>query len=201
MAVITSPRRTRPRFGPQAGLVAATRGVAFAALMAAGNQGVPLYVMVLLVLGVNRFFLSALSAALPHVVAGDKLVMGNSVSPTLGGTMAAIGGLVGLVLNAATGDTERGAAITLLVAGACYLAASIVARVMGRDLLGPAREPGARQPGRVLSRIASAPPPPTVVRIRKTSWAAGSPSVPSTIRSGPAAGAPVRGSTPTTRRT
>ena len=36
MAVLTSPRRTRPRFGPQAGLVAATRGVAFAALMAAG---------------------------------------------------------------------------------------------------------------------------------------------------------------------
>ena len=36
MAVITSPRRTRPRFGPQAGLVAATRGVAFAGLMLAG---------------------------------------------------------------------------------------------------------------------------------------------------------------------
>jgi signal transduction histidine kinase len=36
MAVLTSPHRTRPRFGPQAGLVAATRGVAFAALMAAG---------------------------------------------------------------------------------------------------------------------------------------------------------------------
>ncbi len=36
MAVLTSPRRTRPRFGLQAGLVAATRGVAFAALMAAG---------------------------------------------------------------------------------------------------------------------------------------------------------------------
>ena len=36
MAVITSPRRTRPRFGLQAGLVAATRGVAFAGLMLAG---------------------------------------------------------------------------------------------------------------------------------------------------------------------
>jgi signal transduction histidine kinase len=36
MAVLTSPPRTRPRFGPQAGLVAATRGVAFTALMAAG---------------------------------------------------------------------------------------------------------------------------------------------------------------------
>src|ERR1700750_234321 len=36
MAVLTSPPRTRPRFGPQAGLMAATRGVAFTALMAAG---------------------------------------------------------------------------------------------------------------------------------------------------------------------
>jgi len=36
MAVLTSPRRTRPRFGPQAGLVAAARGIAFTGLMLAG---------------------------------------------------------------------------------------------------------------------------------------------------------------------
>jgi MFS family permease len=124
-----------------------------AALMAAGNKGLPLYVAVLLVLGVNRFFLSALSAALPHVVAGDKLVMGNSVSPTLGGTLAAVGGIVGLGVNAATGDTERGAAITLLVAGACYVAASLVARTMPRDLLGPVREPGRPAQGRLLTEL------------------------------------------------
>ena len=124
-----------------------------AGLMASGNLGPPLYIAVLLVLGVNRFFLSSLSAALPHVVAGDKLVMGNSVSPTAGGTMAAIGGLVGLGVNAATGDTEAGAAITLLVAGACYVAASLVARTMGRDLLGPAREPGQPGPGRILTEL------------------------------------------------
>jgi len=124
-----------------------------AAVMAAGNKSVPLYVAVLLVLGVNRFFLSALSAALPHVVAGDKLVMGNSVSPTLGGTLAAVGGILGLGVNAATGDTERGAAITLLVAGACYVAASLVARTMPRDLLGPTRKPGQAPPGRLMSEL------------------------------------------------
>jgi MFS family permease len=124
-----------------------------AALMASGNLGVPLYIAVLLVLGVNRFFLSSLSAALPHVVAGDKLVMGNSVSPTLGGTLAAVGGIVGLGVNAATGDTERGAAITLLVAGACYVAASLVARTMPRELLGPVREPGQAAPGRLLTEL------------------------------------------------
>jgi MFS family permease len=126
--------------------------VATAAVMASGDRGVPLYVAVLLVLGVNRFFLASLSAALPHVVAEDKLVMANSVSPTAGGIVSAIGGIIALGLNAATGDTERGAAITLLVAGCCYVAASLVATTMQRDLLGPERKPGA-PPGRLLSEL------------------------------------------------
>jgi MFS family permease len=125
-----------------------------AALMASGNRSVPLYAAYLLVLGVNRFFLASLSAALPHVVSEDKLVMGNSVSPTAGGIMALVGGLVAGGLNAATGDTERGAAITMLVAGGCYAAAGLVAATMRRDLLGPVREPGA-PPGRLLSDLAS----------------------------------------------
>jgi signal transduction histidine kinase len=54
MAVITSPRRTRPRFGPQAGLVAATRGVAFTGLMLAG--------LGLLIVIVGALFLTALGA-------------------------------------------------------------------------------------------------------------------------------------------
>jgi MFS family permease len=126
--------------------------VATAAVMASGGRGLPLYVAVLLVLGVNRFFLASLSAALPHVVAEDKLVMANSLSPTVGGIVGAIGGIIALGLNAATGDTERGAAITLLVAGVCYVTASVVAATMGRDLLGPQFEPGAL-PGRLLGDL------------------------------------------------
>jgi len=126
-----------------------------AALMASRSHGLPLYVSYLLVLGVNRFFLASLSAALPHVVPEDKLVMANSVSPTAGGIMATIGGIVAAGLNAATGDTERGAAITMLVAGGCYVAASLVAATMKRDLLGPSRVPGAAPPGRLLSELAS----------------------------------------------
>jgi MFS family permease len=126
-----------------------------AALMAAGSHGAPLYIAVLLVLGVNRFFLSSLSAALPHVVPEDQLVMANSVSPTVGGVMATIGGLVALGLNVATGNTERGAAITLLAGGGCYVAASLVAATMRRDLLGPVREPGQPPPGRLLGELAS----------------------------------------------
>jgi MFS family permease len=114
-----------------------------AASMALGNRGALLYAAVLLVLAVNRFFLSSLSAALPHVVAEDKLVMANSVSPTVGGISATVGGVLALGLNVITGNTERGAAITLLAGGACYVAASLVARTMTRDRLGP-RRPAAR---------------------------------------------------------
>jgi MFS family permease len=127
--------------------------VATAAVMATGLRGLPLYIAVLLVLGVNRFFLASLSAALPHVVARDKLVMANSVSPTAGGIMAAVGGIVALGLNAATGDTERGAAITLLAAAACYVGAGLVAATMGRDLLGPSDK--GQAPGRLAGELAS----------------------------------------------
>ena len=115
---------------------------ATAALVGSGNLGIPLYAGVLLVLGVNRFFLSSLSAALPHVVGEDKLVMANSVSPTAGGIMAAAGGIVGLGVHVATGSGRTGSAITLLAAGLCYVLASLVARTMPRPLLGPSYEPG-----------------------------------------------------------
>ena len=125
-----------------------------AAFMALGNRGVPLYVAVLLVLGVNRFFLSSLSAALPHVVAEDELVMANSVSPTVGGISATIGGVVALGLNVATGNTERGAAITLLAGGGCYVAASLVAATMARDRLGPVSQDAQARRG-LRSELAS----------------------------------------------
>ena len=122
--------------------------------MASGELGVPLYIGVLAVLGVNRFFLSALSAALPHVVREDKLVMANSVSPTAGGIMAAIGGIAGLGVHVALHGGRGEYAATLLAAGCCYVAAGLISATMGRSLLGPAQEAGARQPGRITAELA-----------------------------------------------
>ena len=104
-----------------------------------GTLGLPLYLGALAVLGVNRFFLSALSAALPHVVARDKLVMANSVAPTSGTIVAFAGGLAGLGLHYVTGGGHRGSAITLLAAGGCYLIAGTAALRIPRGLLGPDR--------------------------------------------------------------
>jgi MFS family permease len=138
------------------GLIRFTFVVATAALMAAGNRSVPLYIALLLVLGVNRFLLATLPAALPHVVPDeDKLMMANSVSPTLGGVMATIGGLIAGGLDAATHNTEHGAAITVLVGGCCYAGASLVAATMPRDLLGPVRGPGAPPAGSLLGELAT----------------------------------------------
>jgi MFS family permease len=111
--------------------------VVTASLVASGGLGLPLYISVLAVLGVNRFFLSSLSAALPHVVAEDKLVMANAVSPTLGTVVTFMGGLAGLGVHFATGGGRGGSAVTLLAAGACYLLAAGVGATMRRDLLGP----------------------------------------------------------------
>jgi MFS family permease len=103
----------------------------------AGQTGVPLYVSALAALGVNRFFLSAVSAGTPHVVRSDKLVMANAVAPTSGTILSFAGGVVGLGVHLATGGGLAGSAVTLWFAGLCYLAAASLGLRMSRDLLGP----------------------------------------------------------------
>jgi MFS family permease len=128
--------------------------VATAAVVLAGALGLPLYLCALAVLGVNRFFLSSLSAALPHTVPPGKLVIANAVSPTVGGLLAAAGGIAGLGARLIVGGDHRGAAAILLVAGVCYLAAGLIATGLRRDLLGPVRAPGA-PPARLLTELAA----------------------------------------------
>src|ERR1700758_1725927 len=82
--------------------------------------------------------------------------MANSVSPTAGGIAATIGGVIALGLNVATGNTERGAAITLLVGGGCYVAARLVAATMAGDRRGRAGPGGGRGPW--LGELASVAP-------------------------------------------
>ena len=116
----------------RAALVAVT-----ALLVASGELGVPLYVSALAALGVNRFFLASLSAALPHVVRDDKLVMANSVAPTVGGIVTTIAGVAGVGLRLLLGGGHGSAAVIVIVAAGCYLLAGLSAAAMRRDLLGP----------------------------------------------------------------
>jgi len=104
-----------------------------------GQTGVPLYISALAVLGVNRFFLSAVSAGTPHVVRQDKLVMANAVAPTSGTIVSFVGGVVGLGVHLVTGGGLAGSAATLWFAGACYLAAGLLGARLAKNLLGPTR--------------------------------------------------------------
>jgi MFS family permease len=126
-----------------------------ASLVAAGSLGVPLYISVLAVLGVNRFFLSSLSAALPHVVAQDELVMANALAPTVGTVCTFLGGLAGLGVALADGSGVGGAAITLLVCAGCYVLAGLAGAAMHRDLLGPPPLPPGAERASLASELAA----------------------------------------------
>ena len=102
-----------------------------------GQTKYPLYVCVLAVLGVNRFFLSAVSAGTPHVVNPNKLVMANAVAPTSGTILGFVGGGIGLGVHLITGGGLAGSAAAVWFGGACYVAAGFLGLRMGRDLLGP----------------------------------------------------------------
>jgi len=102
-----------------------------------GQTGVPLYISALAVLGVNRFFLSAVSAGTPHVVPADKLVMANSVAPTSGTVAGLVGGVAGLGVHLISGGGLAGSAATLWFGGACYVVAGLLGARMSAVLLGP----------------------------------------------------------------
>jgi hypothetical protein len=118
-------------------LIRAVAVAVTAALLVSGHDGIPFLLAALVVLGINRFFLSALSAALPHVVRRRELITANAVSVT-SGTMAAFAGAgVGYLLRLLFGADAHGTALILLCGAAAYVATSLVATTLGRHLLGP----------------------------------------------------------------
>lgn len=108
-----------------------------AALLATHRDGVPFYLAALLVLGVNRFFLAALSAALPHVVGRGQLVMANALAVTSGTIIAFAGAGAGYLLRRMLDGGQTGTALVLLCVAAIYLLAGLVATTLSRHRLGP----------------------------------------------------------------
>src|SRR4051794_13387096 len=106
-----------------------------------GPRGPVVVVLALLVVSGNRFILSGLSAALPHVVEPRYLVTANSFSTTLGGGAAALGGGLAVGLRELLGKDDLGAARSSLIAALVYVGAGLLARRLGRDELGPEHPP------------------------------------------------------------
>jgi MFS family permease len=112
--------------------------VATAALLVNhGPSGFPFALTALAALAVNRFYLAALSAALPSVVATERLVLANAISPTAGTVVTIVGGGIGLGLRAAGGGADHGDALAALVAAVGYAAAALVGSRLPAGSLGP----------------------------------------------------------------
>jgi MFS family permease len=140
-----------------------------------GQTRLPFYICVLAILGAGRFFLAALSAATPHVVRPDKLMMANSVAPTCGTIVGFVGGLAGLGMRLAVGGSNVGSAATLLVSAVFYVVAGLLGLRIGRGLLGPDIAPGALGPSRRAQAAATAATASIAAEVAATAqglWAA-----------------------------
>lgn len=102
-----------------------------------GLHGQPFYASALVVVSINRFYLSALSAALPHVVDMRELVTANALSTTSGAIATAMGGGGAIVVRELIGGSEGSYAAIATAAALPYLLSALAARGFGRDDLGP----------------------------------------------------------------
>jgi len=128
-------RWSRQRVLMLANLVRAIMVVGVAAEIAAGVHGSPFYLSALLVISVNRFVLSALSASQPHVVRPDQLITANALAVTAGAVSTAVGGGLAIGLRALFGSGNGGYAAVALGGGIFYALAGVRAsRFAGRQL-------------------------------------------------------------------
>jgi len=120
-----------------ANLVRSLQVVGVAGLLATGVGGGWLYLAALTVLAVNRFVLSALSAALPHVAEDGELVTANALTTTLGAVLAVTGAGAALGLLELVGENNAGYGVLAVSSTVGYLAAAGLAGGFARAYLGP----------------------------------------------------------------
>ncbi|MGY1740472.1 MULTISPECIES: MFS transporter [unclassified Blastococcus] len=126
-----------------ANLVRAVIVLVTAGLIAGGVAGLPFYVTGLLVFGVNRFLLAALSAGLPHTIEERWLVSANALSTTAGTAASVVGGGAAVGIAAVAGSGDAAYAAVAAAAALPYVAAALVAGGFARAHLGPDHALGA----------------------------------------------------------
>jgi hypothetical protein len=93
--------------------------------------------LTLVAIGVNRFFLSGLSASLRHVSEVEHLATANSLSTTAGSVIFSLGIGAAVGLQALVGAGDHGYAIVSLCSVVGYLLSSVLASGFTRSQLGP----------------------------------------------------------------
>ena len=90
-----------------------------------GKRGWAFYLVVLIVLSANRFFLATMSAVLPQLVDEDELLVANTVATTGGSIANVVGQGVGAGISAVTGGTFASAVSSVAFAGSAVTARTI----------------------------------------------------------------------------
>jgi MFS family permease len=109
----------------------------------------PLFVLfAFLIIGLNRFFLAGLSAAVPHVVDDRRLVTANALSGTLGSICFSLGlGSAVVLLKTVMSVSLHGYALVAALAPIGYLSSALLARQSFRPAdLGPDAQERHRTP-------------------------------------------------------
>lgn len=102
-----------------------------------GLHGQPFYASALVVVSINRFFLSALSTGLPHVVGARELVTANALSTTSGAIATTLGAGAAVGVRGLIGGHDIEYAAIAVAAALPYVASALTARAFGREVLGP----------------------------------------------------------------
>lgn len=110
-----------------------------ALLTTLGVRGPAIFLIALVILSGGRFYMTTLSASLPHVVARRDLVMANSVWATSGSIVAMAGAALGLGLH----QIWHTATPMMLMTACGYLLAAGLAALLHPDRLGPDRDQSA----------------------------------------------------------
>jgi MFS family permease len=90
-----------------------------------GEHGWAFYLVVLLVLSSNRFFLATMSAVLPQLVPEDDLLVANTAATTGGSIANVVGQGIGAGISAITGGTFASAVSSVAFAGSAVSARRI----------------------------------------------------------------------------
>jgi MFS family permease len=117
-----------------------------------GREDMIFLAAALIVVALNRFFLSGLSAAQPHVVEEERLVTANSFATTAGTVVYAASLACAGVAIQFVGTGLHHYAVVAVVAALCYLAAAVLTFVWFRpDALGP--DDTARPTGSIFAGV------------------------------------------------
>lgn len=118
--------------------VRAVLAVVLALLLLNGTNDLVFAVLVLAIVGLNRFFLAGQGASIPRVVPDDELVMANAVTPTLGTIMFALGGVAGVAVSQLAGGADgAGNTAVASTAAVMFLLTALLMTRLERTRLGP----------------------------------------------------------------